>query len=391
MTEMSKPREAATSTELRNSLCTELERSEISNTSAPAQAQTARLPLDFIRVGGRHRRDMGDIGSLAASMAELGLLHPIVTRPDGALIAGERRLRAAQQLGWKEIPATVIDLEQIVRGEFAENTHRKDFTLSESVAIKRALEPAERVAAKERQGERTDKHLENFSTSSKGRALDKVAAIVGKHRTTIAKAEAIVDAAEAEPEKYGRLATDMDRTGRVNGVYRRLKIAKQAEEIRSLPGNGPYRIAVVDLPWPYERHDEDPSQRGGIAISDYVHCRHVRIARALHHARGLHPLVLDHEPSHARGVRDPRGMGLRTEDDPYLGKGQDGDRRLAARPDRALHHGSARQADRATHKSDDPAARASARTLSEADRVLRPRRVAVPGAALRRLILAISA
>jgi ParB family chromosome partitioning protein len=133
---------------------------------------------------------MGEIGSLAASMAESGLLHPIVTRPDGALIAGERRLRAVQQLGWKEIPATVIDLEQIVRGEFAENTYRKDFTLSESVAIKRALEPAERAAAKERQGERTDKHLENFSTSSKGRALDKVAAVVGKHRATIAKAEA---------------------------------------------------------------------------------------------------------------------------------------------------------------------------------------------------------
>jgi N6-adenosine-specific RNA methylase IME4/ribosomal protein S14 len=155
-----------------------------------------------------------------------------------------------------------------VRGEFAENTYRKDFTLSESVAIKRALEPAERAAAKERQGERTDKHLENFATSSKGRALDKVAAVVGKHRTTIAKAEAIVDAAEAEPEKYGRLATDMDRTGRVHGVYRRLKIAKQAEEIRRepapLPGNGPYRIAVVDLPWPYEKHDEDPSQRGAL-------------------------------------------------------------------------------------------------------------------------------
>src|SRR5712671_1126286 len=66
VTEMSKPSEAVTSTELRNSLCTQLERSEISNTSAPAQAQAARLPLDFIRVGGRHRRDMGDIGSLAA-------------------------------------------------------------------------------------------------------------------------------------------------------------------------------------------------------------------------------------------------------------------------------------------------------------------------------------
>ena len=59
------------------------------------------------------------------------------------------------------IPVTVVDLDDIVRGEFAENAYRKDFTLSEAVAIKRALEPIERAAAKERQreGSRTDKRL----------------------------------------------------------------------------------------------------------------------------------------------------------------------------------------------------------------------------------------
>jgi ParB-like chromosome segregation protein Spo0J len=168
------------------------------------------------------------------------------------LVAGERRLRACEQLGWNEIPVTVIDLDSVVRGEFAENAYRKDFTLSEAVAIKRALEPMERAAAQERM--LAGKPLENFS-EGQGRALDKVAAVVGKHRTTIAKAEAIVDAAEAEPERFGRLLDDMDRTGRVNGVFRRLKIAKQAEQIRAepppLPGNGPYRVIVCDPPWPF--------------------------------------------------------------------------------------------------------------------------------------------
>jgi hypothetical protein len=70
-----------------------------------------------------------------------------------------------------------------VRGEFAENAHRKDFTLSETVAIKRALEPIERAAAKQRQGMRGDRHPEKFSTSSNGRALDKVAAVVGVAKT----------------------------------------------------------------------------------------------------------------------------------------------------------------------------------------------------------------
>jgi N6-adenosine-specific RNA methylase IME4/ParB-like chromosome segregation protein Spo0J len=213
-----------------------------------------------IKVGERHRRDMGDIAGLAASMAELGLLQPIVVRPDGKLIAGERRLRAAEQLGWTNIPVTVVDLEAVVRGEFAENAVRKDFTLSEAVAIKRALEPLERAKAKERMlaGKPSGKF-------PRGRALDKVARVVGKDRRTIEKAEAIVDAAASEPERFGKLLDDMDRTGRVNGLFKRLKVAKQAAEIRKepppLPGRGPYRVIVADPPWPYEIRREDPSHR----------------------------------------------------------------------------------------------------------------------------------
>src|SRR5215831_15235654 len=88
-----------------------------------------RLPkahqINDIVVGTRHRKDMGDVDGLAASMAELGLLHPIVVRPDGVLVAGERRLRAAKMLGWTEIPVNIIDLEAVTRGEFAENAVRK--------------------------------------------------------------------------------------------------------------------------------------------------------------------------------------------------------------------------------------------------------------------------
>ena len=69
------------------------------------------------------------------------------------LVAGERRLRAVKLLGWTEIPVNIIDLEAVTRGEVAENAVRKDFTLSEAVAIKRALEPLEKITAKERQRE----------------------------------------------------------------------------------------------------------------------------------------------------------------------------------------------------------------------------------------------
>ena len=222
------------------------------------------MPVDAIRVGARHRKDMGDLEGLAASIAER-LLHPVVVRPDGLLIAGERRLRAAQLLGWKTIPVNVIDLDEVVRGEFAENIHRKDFTLSEAVAIKRALEPLEKAAAKERM--REGARVGKVSTPS-GKTRDKIAAVTGMSGRTLEKAEAIVDAAEAEPAKFGKLLADMDRTGRANGVFRQLKIAKQAEQIRAepppLPGRGPYRVIVADLPWPYEKRDEDPSQRGAL-------------------------------------------------------------------------------------------------------------------------------
>jgi ParB family chromosome partitioning protein len=152
-----------------------------------------RRAIADIKVGTRHRRDLGDIEGLAASIADIGLLHPIVIRPDGTLIAGERRLQAAQALGWSDVPVTVIDLDAVVRGEFAENSLRKDFTPSEMVAIADAIEPLERAQAKHRQGERTDRHPEKFSGSS-GNALDKAAKVAGTSRPTLAKARAVVNA-----------------------------------------------------------------------------------------------------------------------------------------------------------------------------------------------------
>jgi N6-adenosine-specific RNA methylase IME4/ParB-like chromosome segregation protein Spo0J len=182
------------------------------------------MSISDISVRERHRRDMGDVDALAANIAEVGLLHPVVVRHDGRLIAGERRLLAAKRLGWTKIPVTVVDLAAVVRGEFAENSFRKDFTMSEAVAIKRVLEPLERAAAKGRMlGGRPS---EKFS---KGRALDKVADMVGWHRTTIRKAEAVVDAAEADPERFGYLVRDMDESGHADRAYKQLKIERAKE------------------------------------------------------------------------------------------------------------------------------------------------------------------
>jgi N6-adenosine-specific RNA methylase IME4 len=230
-------------------------------------AATPTRRIGEILIGDRTRRQLGDIAELAASIAEVGLLHPVVIHPDGTLIAGERRLEACKHLDWERVPVTVVDIAQLARGEYAENAFRKDFTPSEMVAITKKLESVERAAAKERQGSRSDRHM-GKSPKGSGRALDKVARVVGRDRRTLEKAKAVVLAAEAEPknERLAKLVQDMDRTGRVNGPFNRLKVMRQAESIRAepppLPNRGPYRVLTADPPWPYEKRDEDPSHRG---------------------------------------------------------------------------------------------------------------------------------
>jgi N6-adenosine-specific RNA methylase IME4 len=223
-----------------------------------------RRAIDSIHVGTRHRRAIGDIDGLAASINEVGLLHPIVIRKDGVLIAGERRLAAYKKLGWGQIPVTVVDLDDIVRGELAENAIRKDFLPSEIEAIRRALEPVEREAAKERQGRPGEPRSGNFPEHARTR--DKIGAFAGVSGRTVEKIAAIVAAAEAEPERFGKLAEDMDRTGRVDGPFKRLKVTRQSAAIRAepqpYPNQGPYRVIVADPPWPYELRQADPSHRG---------------------------------------------------------------------------------------------------------------------------------
>lgn len=101
---------------------------------------TDRTSTASIKVGDRHRKDMGDLNALAASIKLVGLLQPIGVTPGGELVFGERRLRACRDiLGWSEIPARIIKIDSIVAGEFHENEVRKDFTPSERVAIERSI------------------------------------------------------------------------------------------------------------------------------------------------------------------------------------------------------------------------------------------------------------
>ena len=225
------------------------------------RSKPTRLPVEQIAVGQRYRRDLGDLRSLAASIEEVGLLHPIVVTPQGRLIAGQRRLKACLLLGWAEVPVTVVDLLQAARGEAHENLVRKDLLPSEIVALKRAIEPLERREARQRQGTKTDLCHPATVAEGQGDARDKIARYLGVGRTTIERAEAVVEAAEEEPEEYGHLVERMDRSGKVAGAYRRLTVLRQAKGLEAaapeLP-TGPFQVIVADPPWQYDSGNSLP-------------------------------------------------------------------------------------------------------------------------------------
>jgi ParB/RepB/Spo0J family partition protein len=179
----------------------------------------SEMRVSEIVVMERHRKDLGDIDGLAASIAEVGLLHPIVVKPDGTLIAGQRRLAAVRKLGWTETPVTTIDIESILRGEYAENVQRKDFTPSEAVAVWNAMESY--------QGQRG--LVSNLDTSKR---RDRAAEATGLGKSTLSKARSVVDAAEKQPEVFGDLPALMDSTNVDKAVKEKRKREKEQERKR---------------------------------------------------------------------------------------------------------------------------------------------------------------
>lgn len=75
---------------------------------------------------------VGDVTELAESLAENGQLMPILVTSDHVLVAGYRRLAAAEKLGWEEIWAEVTEVDPKV-ANLVENMSRKDLSLWEEI------------------------------------------------------------------------------------------------------------------------------------------------------------------------------------------------------------------------------------------------------------------
>ncbi|HEU5486642.1 MAG TPA: ParB/RepB/Spo0J family partition protein [Microlunatus sp.] len=116
----------------------------------PDGSYFAEIPLPSIRPNPRQPRTVFDeeaMAELVESIAEVGLLQPVVVRPlEGdrfELVMGERRWRAAEQAGLPVIPAIVRETEthDLLRDALLENLHRAQLNpLEEAAAYQQMLE-----------------------------------------------------------------------------------------------------------------------------------------------------------------------------------------------------------------------------------------------------------
>lgn len=102
--------------------------------ASEAVMSRVQLPIGQIHANPHQPRksfDDDEIAHLSNSIKNHGILQPLVVRPkDGhfQLIAGERRLRAAQAAGLSEVPVTVVNFndQQVFEASLVENIQRAD-------------------------------------------------------------------------------------------------------------------------------------------------------------------------------------------------------------------------------------------------------------------------
>ncbi|HET9669049.1 MAG TPA: ParB/RepB/Spo0J family partition protein [Casimicrobiaceae bacterium] len=117
---------------------------------APQGESLQMLPLDRLRPGRyqpRSKMDPASLAELALSIKEQGVMQPILVRPvDGGrfeIVAGERRWRAAQQAGLREVPALVRNVpdRSALAVALIENIQREDLNpLEEAKGLQRLIE-----------------------------------------------------------------------------------------------------------------------------------------------------------------------------------------------------------------------------------------------------------
>jgi len=225
----------------------------------PCQSVTVTMPIvkiKDIQIGPRFREDLGNIEKLATSIAEVGLLHPIVLDEKKNLIAGFRRIAAHEYLQLNEIPAVIIDLADIRKGEIHENKVRQDFNWSEDVAIVKYF-------SEDRLGHRQKKGANLAPNYEAGKSVELAASVTGKAPSQIKKELAIDKAIQEDPESFSEIPKKIDKGMSVNQAYNYVVETKRRNELRKQEPavKLPKGVQLIrgdfkkDWQWPYEKID----------------------------------------------------------------------------------------------------------------------------------------
>lgn len=143
-----------------------------------AAAEPTTLPTALLNpsdLNPRQRFDEAALAELAASLREVGMLQPIVVRRVlggvWAIVAGERRWRAAKVASLPEVPVRVVDVDDAGHLKLAltENEARRD------------LDPIEQARAYQRLAELT------------GQSQAQIGSSIGRDRSTIANAVRLLE------------------------------------------------------------------------------------------------------------------------------------------------------------------------------------------------------
>lgn len=127
------------------------------------------------------------------------------------IVAGGRRLAAVKELGWDEVPITIVDwftAEKALRAESDENTCRKPLTPYEASKARQRRAKVLSEDAKTRQGARTDlapsSNLEPSKPQVESKTRHAAATGTGYSATTLDKVDKVVQIAEKGSVTVGR-------------------------------------------------------------------------------------------------------------------------------------------------------------------------------------------
>ncbi|GHU35920.1 hypothetical protein FACS1894105_05410 [Clostridia bacterium] len=193
-----------------------------------------KISIRNIAIATRIRKEVTNIAELAADIKVNGLISPIAIMPlEGEkyqLLAGLRRIRAAEFNGETEIEANIvpaIDAESALKIEFAENEQREDFTYSEKMDYATMIQKIESVKAQERMlagKSNADPHIlrcegaEEKTFTRTGYTDDIIAPKIGMSPATYVRAKYV---AKNAPSETIEKLDSKEKT--ITGVYNELR------------------------------------------------------------------------------------------------------------------------------------------------------------------------